>query len=101
MSPVRRTVGWSTCCSARPTTTSYGDEPVYWDGEPVGHVRSGGLRPLARRRRAGSPGIARDDAITAAALAAGSFEIDVAGTRVPAQVSLKPFFDPERSRVLC
>ena len=29
-----------------------------------------------------------------------SFEIDVAGTRVPAQVSLKPFFDPERSRIL-
>ena len=28
-------------------------------------------------------------------------QIDVAGTRVPAQVSLKPFFDPGRSRILC
>ncbi len=51
--------------------------------------------------RAGSPAITRDEGFTGADLAAGSFEIDIAGTRVPAQVSLKPFFDPERSRVLC
>jgi 4-methylaminobutanoate oxidase (formaldehyde-forming) len=44
--------------------------------------------------------VARDEGITAADLAAGTFEIDVAGTRVPAQVSLKPFFDPERTRIL-
>ena len=28
-------------------------------------------------------------------------EIDIAGTRGPARISLKPFFDPERSRILC
>mgnify|MGYP003693784015 CR=1 FL=1 len=28
----------------------FGDEPVCWDGKPVGHVRSGGFRPLPRRR---------------------------------------------------
>ncbi len=77
----------------------YGDEPVYWDGTPVGHVRSAGFGH-SLGAPVGIAGLERDDAITAAALAAGSFEIDVAGTRVPAQVSLKPFFDPERSRVL-
>ena len=77
----------------------YGDEPVYWDGKPVGHVRSAGFGH-SLGAPCGIAGLERDDAITAAALAAGSFEIDVAGTRVPAQVSLKPFFDPERSRVL-
>jgi 4-methylaminobutanoate oxidase (formaldehyde-forming) len=77
----------------------YGDEPVYWDGRPVGHVRSGGFGH-SLGTACGIAGIAQDEGITAAALAAASFEVDVAGTRVPAQVSLKPFFDPERSRVL-
>ncbi len=77
----------------------YGDEPVYWDGKPVGHVRSAGFGH-SLGAPVGIAGLERDDAITAAALAAGSFEVDVAGTRVPARVSLKPFFDPERSRIL-
>jgi 4-methylaminobutanoate oxidase (formaldehyde-forming) len=77
----------------------HGDEPVYWDGRAVGHIRSGAFGH-SLGAAVGIAGITRDEAITAADLAAGSFEIDVAGTRVPAQVSLKPFFDPERSRVL-
>ena len=76
-----------------------GDEPVYWDGEPVGHVRSGAFGHTLGAA-CGIAGNERDSAITADELAAGSFEIDVAGTRVPAEVSLKPFFDPQRSRVL-
>ena len=84
---------------ASPDYDLYGDEPVYWDGEPVGHVRSGGFGH-SLGAACGIAGIARDEGITAADLAAGSFEIDVAGTRVPAQVSLKPFFDPARSRIL-
>jgi 4-methylaminobutanoate oxidase (formaldehyde-forming) len=82
-----------------PENDLVGDEPVYWDGAPVGHVRSGGFGH-SLGAACGIAAIGRDDGITAAALAAGSFEIDVAGTRVPAQVSLKPFFDPDRSRVL-
>jgi 4-methylaminobutanoate oxidase (formaldehyde-forming) len=77
----------------------YGDEPVYWDGDPVGHLRSGGFG-YSLGAACGIAGISREDGITATALAAGSFEVDVAGTRVPAKVSLKPFFDPERSRIL-
>jgi 4-methylaminobutanoate oxidase (formaldehyde-forming) len=78
----------------------FGDEPVYWDGDPVGHVRSGGFGH-SLGASCGIAGIARDDGFTSADLAGGSFEIDIAGTRVPAQLSLKPFFDPQRSRVLC
>jgi len=77
----------------------YGDEPVYWDGDPVGHLRSGGFGH-SLGAACGIAAIERDEPITASGLAAGAFEIDVAGTRVPAQVSLKPFFDPDRSRVL-
>ena len=68
-------------------------------GAPVGHVRSGGFGH-SLGAACGIAAIARDEAVTAAALAAGAFEIDVAGTRVPARVSLKPFWDPDRSRVL-
>jgi glycine cleavage system aminomethyltransferase T len=78
----------------------YGDEPVYWDGRPVGHVRSGGFGH-SLGAACGIAGIGREEGFTGADLATGSFEIDVAGTRVPARVSLKPFFDPERSRILC
>ncbi|GAA2132358.1 FAD-dependent oxidoreductase [Nocardioides bigeumensis] len=76
-----------------------GDEPIYWDGQPVGVVRSGAFGH-SLGAAVGIADVSRDEGFTAADLAAGSFEIDVAGTRVPTQVSLRPFFDPERSRIL-
>ena len=44
--------------------------------------------------------VERDEGIKASDIADGSFEIDIAGERVQAKVSLKPFFDPERARPL-
>ena len=84
---------------ASPDHDLYGDEPVYWDGQPVGVVRSGGVRSLPRRR-VRDRGLSRDEGITAAELAGGSFEIDVAGTRVPAQVLAQALLRPGRSRIL-
>jgi 4-methylaminobutanoate oxidase (formaldehyde-forming) len=63
-------------------------------------VRSGGFGH-SLGAACGIAEVRDDDGVTAAGLAAGSFEVDVAGTRVPCQVSLKPFFDPGRTRVLC
>ena len=37
--------------------------------------------------------------VTADWLQAGGFEVDVAGTRVPATLSLRPFYDPDRLRI--
>jgi glycine cleavage system aminomethyltransferase T/glycine/D-amino acid oxidase-like deaminating enzyme len=85
---------------ASPDHDLVGDEPVYWDDEPVGHVRSGGFGHCLGAA-CGIAEVRRDEGLTAADLAVGTFEIDVAGERVPARVSLKPFFDPERSRILC
>jgi 4-methylaminobutanoate oxidase (formaldehyde-forming) len=45
--------------------------------------------------------LGRDDPITPADITAGTVEIDVAVTRVPATSSLKPLFDPRRTRILC
>ena len=39
------------------------------------------------------------DGVTADWLAQGGFEVDVAGTRHAATVSLRPFYDPERIRI--
>ena len=77
----------------------HGIEPLFWDGEPVGIVRSGAFGH-SLGAACGIAEVSRDTGFTAADLAAGAFEIDIAGTRVPARVSLKPFFDPDRSRVL-
>jgi glycine cleavage system aminomethyltransferase T/glycine/D-amino acid oxidase-like deaminating enzyme len=77
-----------------------GDEPLYWDGEPAGLVRAGGFGHTLGAA-CGIAELRRDEGLLAADLKAGSFEIDIAGTRVPAQVSLRPFLDPERSRILC
>ena len=38
-------------------------------------------------------------AFTDEALAAGGWEVDVAGTRVPATLSARPFYDPGNERL--
>jgi 4-methylaminobutanoate oxidase (formaldehyde-forming) len=94
--PTRRLVN---VLLSSPDHDLFGDEPIYWDGEPVGHVRSGGFGH-SLGAACGIAEVRGDEPITGARLAAGAFEIDVAGVRVPTQVSLRPFFDPARSRVL-
>ena len=37
--------------------------------------------------------------IDAAWLRAGRWEVDIAGRRYPAEVSLRPFYDPEMKRI--
>ena len=76
-----------------------GAEPIYWDGKPVGVVRVGAFG-YSLGASCGIADVEREEGIPASDIKAGSFEIDIAGTRVPAKVSLRPFFDPERSRPL-
>jgi len=74
-------------------------EPVLRDGEPVGYVRAasygwtlGGAVGLAFVSGGGVP-------VTPDWLRAGSWEVDVAGTRHPIEVSLRPMWDPTSARV--
>lgn len=77
----------------------YHNEPVWRDGELVGAITSGmyghtigaplGLGYLAHRG-----GRASDEWILA-----GRYEVEIAAERVPAQVSLRPFYDPSGARV--
>jgi 4-methylaminobutanoate oxidase (formaldehyde-forming) len=59
-------------------------EIVLRDGKPVGYVR------------AGSYGHTLGGAV---GLAAGRWEVDIAGRRYPALVSMRPFYDPEMKRI--
>jgi len=40
-----------------------------------------------------------DEPITSDVLAASTWEVDVAGRRVPARVSLRPLYDPGNDRI--
>jgi heterotetrameric sarcosine oxidase gamma subunit len=75
-------------------------EVVYRDGIPLGYIRAasygftlGGAVGLAM--------IEADEPITQSYLDAGSWEVDIAGTRHPARTSIRPMYDPTMSRVRC
>ncbi len=73
-------------------------EVVHRDGVPVGYIRSasygftlGGAVGLAM--------IEPGEEVTRAYLDSGSWEVDIAGTRYSARVSLRPMYDPRSDRV--
>ena len=75
----------------------YGAEPIYWNGTVAGYMSVGAFgHSLGAATGLGI--VEREGGITGDMVAAGGFEIDIAGTRVPAKGSLRPHFDPDRSR---
>ena len=85
----------------RPDRLLYHNEPIWRNGELVGKISSGmfghtvgaalGLGYVAN---GGEP-------VSAEWAASGRYEIEVATERVPARVSLRPFYDPAGERVKC
>ncbi|MEM6888936.1 MAG: FAD-dependent oxidoreductase [Pseudomonadota bacterium] len=75
----------------------YHNEPVLRDGEIVGYLSSGAYgHHLGAAMGLGYVPCAGEKA---ADVLASAYEIDVAGTRVAADVSLKPMYDPRSERV--
>jgi 4-methylaminobutanoate oxidase (formaldehyde-forming) len=74
-------------------------EILHRDGRPMGEVRTGSYG-FSLGGAVGLSMIEADEPITAAFIAAGRWEIDIAGVRYPAQVSLQPLYDPEMERIL-
>ena len=73
-------------------------EVVLRDDKPVGYVRAGSYGHTL----GGAVGLAMIEAgepLTQAWLNAGRWDVDIAGKRYPAQVSLKPLYDPEMKRI--
>lgn len=80
-----------------PDPLLYHNEPILRDGHIVGHLSSGAYGHFL----GGAIGMgyvpAKGD--SAETLLASTWEIDVAGQRVPAQASLKPMHDPKGDRM--
>ena len=81
-----------------PEPLLYHNEPVLRDGEIVGHLTSGNYgHHLGGAIGLGYVPVAEGE--KAADQLASRYEIEVAGTRVAAEVSLKPIYDPKSERV--
>ena len=79
-----------------PEPLLYHNEPILRDGQIVGYLSSGAYG----HHLGGAMGLGYVPCAgqTAAEVLASSYEIDVAGTRVAAEVSLKPMYDPTGAR---
>jgi 4-methylaminobutanoate oxidase (formaldehyde-forming) len=76
----------------------YHEEPVVRNGEIVGSVTSGGFG----HRLGASLGmgyIHHEDGVGRDYIDSGTFEVEVACRRYPAEVRLSPFFDPGNKRI--
>jgi heterotetrameric sarcosine oxidase gamma subunit len=83
---------------ADPVPLLFHGEVVLRDGVPVGDVRSGSYG-WTLGAAVGLAGVTHEDGVTREWLDAGAWEVDVAGTRHPARVSLRPPYDPMSTRV--
>ena len=80
-----------------PEPLMYHDEPVYRDGKRVGAITSAAYGHTLGAA-IGLGYIHDPGGVTKELLASSRFEIDVAGERIPATASLRPFYDPDGSR---
>ncbi len=78
----------------------YHNEPIWRDGEMVGYVSSG-MFSHTFNGAIGMGYVSRPDGgvVTAKYVKEGNYEIEVAGERVPAKVSLRPLYDPKSTRI--
>jgi 4-methylaminobutanoate oxidase (formaldehyde-forming) len=74
-------------------------EVLYRDGRTVGYLRSASYGWTL----GGAVGLAMvsggDEPVTSDWVHAGSWEVDIAGTRHPVEVSLRPMYDPTSARI--
>ncbi len=80
-----------------PEPLLYHNEPIVRDNEIVGYLSSGGYGH--HLGAAMGLGYVPCKGQTVADVLGSDYEIDVAGTRVKAEVSLKPMYDPKSERV--
>ena len=81
-----------------PAVVLLGRETIYRDGVPAGWLASGGFgytlgHPIGWGYVRNAAGVDRDFVLS------GRYELEIAGERVPARVSLAPFYDPKGGRV--
>ncbi|HEY3528144.1 MAG TPA: FAD-dependent oxidoreductase [Nocardioides sp.] len=81
-----------------PEPLLYHAEPVLRDGEVVGYVRAASYG-WTLGASVGLAFVNADEKVTKDWLIAGRWEVDIAGERYAAEVSLRPLYDPTSARV--
>jgi 4-methylaminobutanoate oxidase (formaldehyde-forming) len=76
----------------------HGSEPVYRNDEYVGYVNAGAFGHTLGAS-VGLASLDNSDGVTTEWLNSGDFEVAIAGRRHRAAVSIRPFYDPDRTRV--
>jgi glycine cleavage system aminomethyltransferase T len=83
---------------AGPDAFAYHDEPVYRDGMLAGRVSSAAYGHTLGRTVALGYVTAPEPGTPASWYRSGTYEIEIAGERVPAEASLRPLYDPASQR---
>ncbi|HEX5296356.1 MAG TPA: FAD-dependent oxidoreductase [Streptosporangiaceae bacterium] len=83
---------------ADPDAFAYHDEPIYLDGVLVGRVSSAAYGHTLGRCVALGYVTAPEPGTPPSWYRSGSYEIEIAGERVPADASLRPMYDPASER---
>ncbi len=91
----RRLVGFSV---DDPDAVLLGRETIFRNAERVGWLTSAGFGYTVGKG-IGYGYIRNPSGVDAATLRAGNYEMEVATSRVPAQLQLRPLYDPEMKRV--
>jgi glycine cleavage system T protein len=81
-----------------PEPLLYHNEPVYRDGAIAGYITSG-MYGHALGAAVGLGYVSGAERVDADFIAAGRYEIEVAGVRYAARASLKPLYDPAGARI--
>jgi len=77
----------------------WGNEPILRDGKWVGYIRAGAYGHTLGAA-VGLGMVTDEGGLPAESINDGRFEIVIATRRYPARASLRPFYDPDRLRVL-
>jgi 4-methylaminobutanoate oxidase (formaldehyde-forming) len=91
----RRLVGFA---ASDPDIVLLGRETIYRDCVRVGWLTSGGFG-YSVGKAVGYGYVRSAEGVDRAFVLSGSYELEVAGERVPATVSLAPFYDPSGGRI--
>jgi len=82
-----------------PEPMLYYGEIIYRNGKPVGNIMSGGYGHTLGASVGVGPVENEGEPVTVDYIKSGSYEIDIAGVRYSARVSLRPMYDPKLERV--
>ena len=77
----------------------YYGEIIYRDDKPVGYIMAGAYGHTLGAAVGVGPVENEGGIVTPDYVMSGSYEIDIAGVRYPAEISLKPMYDPGLKRV--